>query len=193
MIFRKDALFSQAYVPVGNHLLGRIIDGIGNPIDGKGPIPSQRFRPIERIAPNVVTRKSVDTPVQTGIKAIDAAIPIGRGQRELILGDRQTGKSAIALDTIINQKDKKLFQKRLPNNLDNVLKALRPFKKQIEGIAIESTYNWYWLVDGLQEAGYNVHLANPSAIKQYEGLKYSDDKRDSFWLAHLLRLNILPV
>jgi transposase len=94
---------------------------------------------------------------------------------------------------IINQKDKRLFQKRLPNNLDNVLKALRPFKKQIEGIAIESTYNWYWLVDGLQEAGYTVHLANPSAIKQYEGLKYSDDKRDSFWLAHLLRLNILPV
>ena len=93
---------------------------------------------------------------------------------------------------IINQNDKRLFQKRLPNNLDKVLKALSSFKKQIKGSAIESTYNWYWLVDGLQEAGYNVHLANPSAIKQYEGLKYTNDKHDAFHLAHMLRLGILP-
>ena len=77
---------------------------MGDPIDGKGPIQAAARRPVERIAPNVVTRQSVDTPVQTGIKAIDAMIPIGRGQRELIIGDRQTGKSAIAIDTIINQK-----------------------------------------------------------------------------------------
>ena len=94
---------------------------------------------------------------------------------------------------IIDQKDKRLFQKRLPNNLDNVLKALSPFKKQIEGIAIESTYNWYWLVDGLMDAGYSsAHLANPAAIKQYEGLKHSDDQHDAFFLAQLLILGILP-
>ena len=91
-------------VPVGEALVGRVVDALGNPIDGKGPIASNRSRPIERIAPGVMLRKSVDTPVQTGIKAIDAMIPIGRGQRELIIGDRSTGKSAIAIDTIINQK-----------------------------------------------------------------------------------------
>ena len=91
-------------VPVGEALIGRVVDGLGQPIDGKGPIASTKTRPIEIVAPNVVTRKSVDTPVQTGIKAIDSMIPIGRGQRELIIGDRSTGKSAIALDTIINQK-----------------------------------------------------------------------------------------
>ncbi len=91
-------------VPVGNALIGRVVNAVVQPIDGKGPIKSDRYRPIERIAPNVVTRKSVDTPVQTGIKAIDAMIPIGRGQRELIIGDRQTGKTALAIDTIINQK-----------------------------------------------------------------------------------------
>ncbi|MCX7671000.1 MAG: F0F1 ATP synthase subunit alpha, partial [Anaerolineae bacterium] len=91
-------------VPVGNALIGRVVNAVAQPIDGKGPIKSDRYRPIERIAPNVVTRKSVDTPVQTGIKAIDAMIPIGRGQRELIIGDRQTGKTALAIDTIINQK-----------------------------------------------------------------------------------------
>src|SRR3990172_2655106 len=91
-------------VPVGEALIGRVVDGLGQPIDGKGPIASTKTRPIEIVAPNVVTRKSVDTPVQTGIKAIDSMIPIGRGQRELIIGDRSTGKSAIAIDTIINQK-----------------------------------------------------------------------------------------
>jgi F-type H+-transporting ATPase subunit alpha len=91
-------------VPVGQALLGRVVDPLGNAIDGKGDIPRTKVRPVERIAPGVITRQSVDTPVQTGIKAVDALIPIGRGQRELIIGDRQTGKTAIALDTIINQK-----------------------------------------------------------------------------------------
>ena len=93
-----------AEVPVGEALLGRVVDALGNPIDGKGPINTTRRRPVERIAPNVVTRKGVNVPVQTGIKSIDAMIPIGRGQRELIIGDRSTGKSTLAIDTIINQK-----------------------------------------------------------------------------------------
>ena len=96
-------------VPVGAAMIGRVINAVGQPIDGKGPIESDKFRPIERIAPNVIIRKSVDTPVQTGIKAIDAMIPIGRGQRELIIGDRQTGKTALVVDTIINQKDQNLI------------------------------------------------------------------------------------
>ncbi|MBI2886376.1 MAG: F0F1 ATP synthase subunit alpha [Chloroflexi bacterium] len=91
-------------VPVGATLVGRVVNALGQPLDGKGPIAATKTRPIEIVAPNVVTRKSVDTPVQTGIKAIDSMIPIGRGQRELIIGDRSTGKSAIAIDTIINQK-----------------------------------------------------------------------------------------
>ncbi len=91
-------------VPVGDALIGRVVDPMGRPLDGKGPVQTTRFRPIERIAPRVVTRAPVDTPVQTGIKAIDSMIPIGRGQRELIIGDRNTGKTAIAIDTIINQK-----------------------------------------------------------------------------------------
>jgi F-type H+-transporting ATPase subunit alpha len=98
-----------ASVPVGDGLIGRVVNALGEPIDGKGPIPFTRYRPIERIAPGVVERQDVDTPVQTGIKAIDAMIPIGRGQRELIIGDRQTGKTAIAIDTIINQKGKDLI------------------------------------------------------------------------------------
>ena len=92
-------------VPVGAGLLGRVVDPLGRPLDGKGPIQSSGQRPVEKVAPNVVTRKSVSTPVQTGIKSIDGMIPIGRGQRELIIGDRSTGKTAIAVDTIINQKD----------------------------------------------------------------------------------------
>ncbi len=92
-------------VPVGNEMLGRVVNALGQPIDGKGPINSTKFRPIERVASGVISRKSVDTPLQTGIKAIDSMIPIGRGQRELIIGDRQTGKTAIAIDTIINQKN----------------------------------------------------------------------------------------
>ncbi|MBA7661648.1 ATP synthase subunit alpha [subsurface metagenome] len=91
-------------VPVGDALTGRVVDALGRPVDGKGAIKTDKTRPIERIAPNVTLRKSVDTPVQTGIKAIDSMIPLGRGQRELIIGDRSTGKTAIALDTIINQK-----------------------------------------------------------------------------------------
>ncbi|HEU0236580.1 MAG TPA: F0F1 ATP synthase subunit alpha [Candidatus Limnocylindrales bacterium] len=90
-------------VPVGQALLGRVVDPLGRPLDDKGPIKATKTRPVERIAPGVIVRKGVDTPVQTGIKAIDALIPIGRGQRELIIGDRQTGKTAIAIDTIINQ------------------------------------------------------------------------------------------
>ena len=91
-------------VPVGDALIGRVVDPMGRPLDGKGPVNTQSNRAVERVAPNVVVRQSVDTPVQTGIKAIDAMIPIGRGQRELIIGDRSTGKTAIALDTIINQR-----------------------------------------------------------------------------------------
>ena len=91
-------------VPVGDCMLGRVVNALGMPIDGKGPIQTDKYRKIERVASGVITRKSVDTPLQTGIKAIDAMVPIGRGQRELIIGDRQTGKTAIAIDTIINQK-----------------------------------------------------------------------------------------
>jgi F-type H+-transporting ATPase subunit alpha len=91
-------------VPVGEGLLGRVVDSLGNPLDGKGDIVADKTSPIEKVAPGVIERKSVDQPVQTGLKAIDAMVPIGRGQRELIIGDRQTGKSAVAIDTIINQK-----------------------------------------------------------------------------------------
>ncbi len=91
-------------VPVGDAMMGRVVNALGQPIDGKGPVQTDKFRKIERVASGVITRKSVDTPLQTGIKAIDSMVPIGRGQRELIIGDRQTGKTAIAIDTIINQK-----------------------------------------------------------------------------------------
>jgi F-type H+-transporting ATPase subunit alpha len=93
-----------AEVPVGEALIGRVVDALGNPLDGRGPIKTKKTMPMEKIAPNVTRRKSVDTPVQTGIKAIDSLIPLGRGQRELIIGDRSTGKTAITLDTIVNQK-----------------------------------------------------------------------------------------
>ena len=96
-------------VPVGDGMLGRVVNALGMPIDGKGPIHTDRHRKIERVAPGVIPRKSVDTPLQTGIKAIDAMVPIGRGQRELIIGDRQTGKTAIAIDTIINQKGQGVY------------------------------------------------------------------------------------
>ncbi|MDP3733234.1 MAG: F0F1 ATP synthase subunit alpha, partial [Candidatus Daviesbacteria bacterium] len=92
-------------VPVGESLVGRVVDALGSPIDGKGPIKAKTHYPVEKIAPGVISRLSVNTPLQTGIKAIDALIPIGRGQRELIIGDRNTGKTTIAIDTIINQKD----------------------------------------------------------------------------------------
>ncbi len=103
------ALGRIASVPVGEGLIGRVVDALGNPIDGKGPIASTGYRAIERIAPGVVQRQDVDTPVQTGIKSIDSMIPVGRGQRELIIGDRQTGKTALAIDTIINQRGKDLI------------------------------------------------------------------------------------
>src|SRR5690606_28267404 len=91
-------------VPVGEALLGRVVDALGNPLDGKGPIEATMTSPVEKIAPGVIARQSVDQPVQTGLKAIDSMVPIGRGQRELIIGDRQTGKTAVAIDAIINQK-----------------------------------------------------------------------------------------
>jgi transposase len=93
---------------------------------------------------------------------------------------------------VIDEQDRRLFQKRLPNRLEEILRALEPFKESLEDIVIESTYNWYWIVDGLMEEGYKVSLANPSAIQQYEGLKHTDDRWDSFWLAHMKRLKILP-
>ena len=98
-----------ASVPVGDGLIGRVVNALGEPVDGKGPVKFTEYRPVERIAPGVVQRQDVDTPVQTGIKAIDTMIPIGRGQRELIIGDRQTGKTALAIDSIINQKGKDLI------------------------------------------------------------------------------------
>ena len=98
-----------ASVPVGDGLLGRVVNALGQPVDGKGPVQTDSYRAIERIAPGVVYRQNVDTPVQTGIKSIDSMIPLGRGQRELIIGDRQTGKTALAIDTIINQKGKDLI------------------------------------------------------------------------------------
>lgn len=96
-------------VPIGPEMVGRVVDGLGQPIDGKGPIKTDKFGPIERVAPGVIDRKSVHEPMQTGIKAIDGMIPVGRGQRELIIGDRQTGKTAVAIDAIINQKGQNMF------------------------------------------------------------------------------------
>src|SRR3989337_2305918 len=98
-----------AQVPVGEALVGRVVNALGQPVDGKGPIATKEFRPIERYAPGVVDRRSVKEPLQTGLKAIDSMIPIGRGQRELIIGDRQTGKTAIGVDTIINQAGQGVF------------------------------------------------------------------------------------
>jgi transposase len=94
--------------------------------------------------------------------------------------------------SIIDEHDKRIFEKRLPNDLSVTLKTLEPYRSDITGIAVESTFNWYWLVDGLMEAGYPVMLVNTSQVKQYEGLKHTDDKHDAFWLAHLMRLGILP-
>jgi len=96
-------------VPIGPELLGRVVNSLGAPIDGKGPINAKLTDVIEKVAPGVIARQSVSQPVQTGLKAIDAMVPVGRGQRELIIGDRQTGKTAVAVDTIINQKGKDLF------------------------------------------------------------------------------------
>ena len=93
---------------------------------------------------------------------------------------------------LIDEEDKIVYEKRLPNDLALILKELSVYQWRLEGIVVESTYNWYWLVDGLMEQGYKVHLANTAAIQQYEGLKYTDDHSDARWLAHLLRLGVLP-
>src|SRR4030095_6635014 len=93
---------------------------------------------------------------------------------------------------LLNEQDQQIYHKRLPNDLATILEQLAPHHADIEGLVVESTYNWYWLVDGLMEAGYRLHLANPAAIQQYSGLKYSDDHSDARWLAHLLRLGVLP-
>ena len=131
-------------VPVGDALLGRVVNSLGQPIDGKGPVQTDKFRKIERVASGVITRKSVDTPLQTGIKAIDSMVPIGRGQRELIIGDRQTGKTAIAIDTIINQKgqnvkciDVAIGQKA--STVANIVKTLEEFGAMAYTTVVVST------------------------------------------------------
>ena len=103
--------------------------------------------------------------------------------------DLHANNSVIVL---LNEQDEVIYQKRLPNALSTILEQLAPYHVEIKGLVVESTYNWYWLVDGLLEADYRMHLANPAAIQQYSGLKYSDDHSDARWLAHLLRLGILP-
>jgi transposase len=97
-----------------------------------------------------------------------------------------------SLIAVVDDQDRVVFRKRLPNQLETILQALAPYQAQLRGLAVESTYNWYWLVDGLMDAGYIVHLANPVAMTQYTGLKHTDDDSDAVWLAHLLRLQILP-
>ena len=131
-------------VPVGDAMLGRVVNALGQPIDGKGPIQTDKYRQIERVASGVITRKSVDTPLQTGIKAIDAMVPIGRGQRELIIGDRQTGKTAIAIDTIINQKGQNvkciyvaIGQKA--STVANIVKTLEEFGAMAYTTVVAST------------------------------------------------------
>ena len=131
-------------VPVGDALLGRVVNSLGQPIDGKGPVQTDKFRKIERVASGVITRKSVDTPLQTGIKAIDSMVPIGRGQRELIIGDRQTGKTAIAIDTIINQKGQNvkciyvaIGQKA--STVANIIKTLEEFGAMAYTTVVVST------------------------------------------------------
>src|SRR3989475_12244441 len=103
--------------------------------------------------------------------------------------DLHANNSVIVL---INEQDEVLYQKRLPNDLTTILGQLAPYHTEMKGLVVESTYNWYWLVDGLMDADYRVHLANPAAIQQYSGLKYSDDHSDARWLGHLLRLGVLP-
>lgn len=131
-------------VPVGEALIGRVVNAIGQPVDGKGPIDTKEFGPIERIAPGVIDRKSVHEPLQTGLKAIDSMVPIGRGQRELIIGDRQTGKTALAIDTIINQKGKDVIciyvavgQKR--STVARVVKTLEEYGAMEYSIVVSAT------------------------------------------------------
>ena len=103
--------------------------------------------------------------------------------------DLHANKSVIVL---LNEQDKVIYRKRLSNDLPTILEQLAPYHTEIQGLVVESTYNWYWLADGLMEAAYRVHLANPAAMQQYSGLKYTDDDSDACWLAHLLRLGVLP-
>ena len=131
-------------VPVGPELIGRVVNSLGQPIDGKGPIPAKLFEPIEKVAPGVIARKSVSQPVQTGLKSIDAMVPVGRGQRELIIGDRQTGKTAVAIDAIINQKGKDLIciyvaigQKA--STIANVVRKLEEFGAMAYTIVVAAT------------------------------------------------------
>ncbi|PTN12931.1 F0F1 ATP synthase subunit alpha [Nitrosomonas aestuarii] len=131
-------------VPVGEGLLGRVVNALGQPIDGKGPITSERSEPIEKIAPGVIWRKSVDQPVQTGLKSVDSMVPIGRGQRELIIGDRQTGKTAVAIDAIINQKGQNMLciyvaigQKA--SSIANVVRKLEEFGAMEYTIVVAAT------------------------------------------------------
>ena len=121
-------------VPVGDALTGRVVNALGQPIDEKGPIDTDKYRPVERVAYGVIDRQAVDTPVQTGIKAIDSMVPIGRGQRELIIGDRQTGKTAIAVDTIINQKGQ---------NMHCIYVAIGQKASTVAGIVMVLT-RWQW-------------------------------------------------
>src|SRR6476469_3702753 len=131
-------------VPVGPELIGRVVDSLGRPIDGKGPVNAKMRDVIEKVAPGVIARQSVNQPVQTGLKAIDSMVPIGRGQRELIIGDRQTGKTAIAIDTIINQKGKDLIcvyvaigQKA--SSIKNVIKKLEEFGAMDYTVVVSAT------------------------------------------------------
>ena len=110
--------------------------------------------------------------------------------RQLYAGSDLHGNNNLV--GIVDEQGKRIFRQRLPNESQVILEVLEPYKEEIVGIAVESTYNWYWLVDALMGEGYKVHLANPSAIQQYVGLKHSDDKHDAFWLAEMLRLGILP-
>src|SRR5919109_2100341 len=103
--------------------------------------------------------------------------------------DLHANNSVIVL---LNEQDEVIYQKRLPNALPTILEQLAPYHTEVKGLVVESTYNWYWLVDGLMEADYRVHLANPAAMQQYSGLKYTDDHSDARWLAHVLRLGVLP-
>ena len=131
-------------VPVGTELIGRVVNSLGQPIDGKGPVNAKKTDPIEKVAPGVIWRKSVSQPVQTGLKSIDAMVPVGRGQRELIIGDRQTGKTAVAVDTIINQKGKDLIcvyvavgQKA--STIANVVRKLEEFGAMAYTIVVAAT------------------------------------------------------
>ncbi len=147
MLMKRDTVKTTGRVvevPVGDALTGRVVNALGQPIDGKGPIVTDKYRKIERVASGVITRKSVSVPLQTGIKAIDAMVPIGRGQRELIIGDRQTGKTAIAIDTIINQKVRAYIVYMLPSDrsastVASIVKTLEEYGAMAYTTVVAST------------------------------------------------------